>query len=119
MKDGFAHFDRRLERLDEQKAALDEGHRMTLDETGLMKLMPTGERRRQIGRAIPVRALMIMAAVLLTFKGFLLYQLGFGVYTTKLLSMQRGDSVDQIGAYLMQVDPITIWVYEALTFLLR
>lgn len=118
MKDGFAHFDRRLEQLEEKKAALSEGHRLTVDETGLMKLIPTGERRRQIGRAIPLRALMIIAAVLLTFKGFLLYKLGFGLYTAKVAGMRQGDTVDQIGAYLMQIDPITIRVYEAISFLL-
>jgi hypothetical protein len=118
MKDGYAHFDRRLEQLEEKKAALHEGHRLTVDETGLMTLIPTGERRRQIGRMIPVRALMVMAAVLLSFKGFLLYQLGYGVYAAKLSSMQKGDAVDQIGAYLMQIDPVTVWVYEALSFLI-
>lgn len=116
MKDGFAHFDRRLEQLEEKKAALSEGHRLAVDETGLMKLIPTGERRRQITRAVPVRALMIMAAILLTFKGFLLFRLGFGVYTAKVASMQRGDTLDQVGAYLMQIDPVTIWVYEFMTF---
>lgn len=118
MKDGFAHFDRRLEQLEEKKASLDEGHRLAVDETGLMKLIPTGARRRQIRRAIPLRAMMIMAGVLLSFKGFLLYQLGFGVYTAKVAGMQQGDTVDQIGAYLMQIDPVTVWVYETLSVLL-
>lgn len=116
MKDGFAHFDRRLEQLEEKKAALQEGHRLSVDETGLMKLIPSGERRRQIGRALPVRALMIMAAVLLTFKGFLLFKLGFGVYTAKVAGLEQGDTVDRVGAYLMQIDPVTTWVYEVLTF---
>ena len=115
MKDGFAHFDRRLEQLEDKKAALQEGHRLAVDETGLMKLIPTGERRRQIGRAIPLRALMIMAVILLTFKGFLLYRLGYGVYTAK--GLEQGDTVDRVGAYLMQIDPVTIWVYEAMTAL--
>lgn len=117
MKDGFAHFDRRLERLDERKAALEAGHRTELDENGLMKLMPTGERRRQINRMIPLRAAMIIAGVILGFKGFLLYKLGFGVYTTKVASMARGDTMDQLGAWIMQVEPVTMMVYKAITFI--
>jgi hypothetical protein len=116
MKDGFAHFDRRLARLDEKKAALDEGHRLEVDSNGLMKLTPTGVRRRKIGRMIPLRALMIMAFVLLTFKGFLLYTLGFGVYGAKLAAMQAGDAMDRIGAYLMRIDPVTILVYDIIRF---
>ncbi len=116
MRDGFAHFDRRLEKLEEKKAALNEGHRLEVDENGLMKLTPTGARRRKIGRMIPLRAMMIIATVLLTFKGFLLHQLGFAVYTAKVAGMARGDQVDQIGAYLMQIDPVTLWVYETIQF---
>jgi hypothetical protein len=116
MKDGFAHFDRRLERLDERKAALEAGHRTELDESGLIKLIPTGERRRQINRMIPLRAAMIIAGVLLTLKGFLLYKLGFGVYTSKVASMARGDTMDQIGAWIMQVEPVTLAVYNFIAF---
>lgn len=117
MKDGFAHFDRRLERLQERKAALQEGHRLELDDTGLMKLTPTGMRRRQIGRMMPIRAMLIIAVVLLTFKGFLLYQLGFATYTAKVATMARGDTVDQVGAWVMQLEPVTLWVYHAFTYL--
>lgn len=116
MKDGFAHFDRRLDRLDDQKTALNEGHRVELDETGLMKLIPTGERRRQVNRVLPIRAIMIIAAVLLSFKGFLLYQLGFGTYTAKVASMAKGDSLDQFGAWVMQIEPVTLSVYKIITF---
>lgn len=118
MKDGFAHFDRRLEQLEEKKAALQEGRRLTVDDSGLMKLIPTGVRRRQIGRLMPVRAILIIAAVLMTFKGFLLYQLGIGVYTAKVAGMQQGDTTDQIGAYLMQIEPVSLWIYEAFRFVL-
>jgi len=117
MKDGFAHFDRRLERLDERKAALEAGHRTELDDSGLMKLIPMGERRRQINRMIPLRAAMIIAGVLLSFKGFLLYKLGFGVYTAKVASMARGDTMDQIGAWIMQIEPVTLMVYNVINFL--
>ncbi|WP_407492256.1 hypothetical protein [Pseudooceanicola sp. MF1-13] len=116
MKDGFAHFDRRLERLDERKAALEAGHRTELDENGLMKLIPTGERRRQINRMIPLRAAMIIAGVLLSFKGFLLFKLGFGVYTAKVNAMAQGDTMDQVGAWIMQIEPVTLMVYNFLTF---
>ena len=118
MKDGFAHFDRRLEKLEEKKAALNEGHRLEVDEYGLMKLTPTGARRRKIGRMIPLRAMMIIAAVLLTFKGFLLHQLGLSDYTAKVTSMAKGDTVDQVGAYLMQIDPVTLWIYQVFEFFL-
>ncbi|WP_375175231.1 hypothetical protein [Pseudooceanicola sp.] len=116
MKDGFANFDQRLERLAEKKAALQEGHRLEIDENGLMKLTPSGQRRRQIGRLIPLRAMMIIAAVVLSFKGFLLYQLGFSVYTAKVAGMRQGDTADQIGSYLMQIDPVTLWVYQVITY---
>lgn len=116
MKDGFAHFDRRLERLADRRAALEEGSRLEVDDTGLVKAIPTGVRRRQIGRALPVRAAMIIAAVLLTFKGFLLYQLGFGVYTAKVAAMAQGDTMDRAGAWLMQIEPVTMWVYEVISF---
>lgn len=116
MKDGFAHFDQRLEKLAEKKAALNEGHRLEVDESGLMKLTPTGARRRKIGRMIPLRAMMIIAAVLLTFKAFLLHQLGFSVYTAKVAGMAKGDTVDQVGAYLMQVDPVTLWIFQVIEF---
>ncbi|EAQ02822.1 hypothetical protein OB2597_15610 [Pseudooceanicola batsensis HTCC2597] len=117
MKDGFAHFDRRLERLEDRRAALEEGSRLELDDTGLMKLMPSGTRRRQIGRAMPVRAMLIIAGVLLTFKGFLLYQLGFAKYSAKVAAMADGDMMDRLGAKVMQIEPVTLWVYNAISFI--
>lgn len=112
MKDGYAHFDSRLERLDARKAALREGHRVDVDENGLMKLIPTGARRRQIGRLMPVRAFMIMNAVLLGFKAFLLYNLGFADYAAKVTELEAGATMDQVGAWLMQIEPVTLWLHK-------
>ncbi len=117
MKDGFAHFDRRLEMLEDKKAALDQGHRLEVDPNGLMTLSPTGVRRRKLVRLLPLRALMIIAFTLLTFKGFLLFQLGLGTYTAKVTAMAKGDTMDQIGAYLMQIEPVTLWLYEVIRFI--
>ena len=118
MRDGYANFDRRLEQLEERKAALIDGHRVEVDNTGLMTMRPTGQHVRKVNRLLPLRAFMIMAATLLCFKAFLLYSIGFNTYTSKVVAMRQGDTTDQIGAYLMQIDPVTLWLHSVITFLI-
>lgn len=57
-----------------------------------------------------LRVLMVVAAGFLAIKALLLMQIGTVDYQDRLQRLHDGSMVEQAGAYVMQIDPVTAWL---------
>jgi hypothetical protein len=69
-------------------------------------LRPTHRRR-------PVLRVVIFALVcLFGLKGAILFTIGPESYGARLARLESGQQIDRLAAWLMQADPVTVWVAE-------
>lgn len=68
--------------------------------------------REQTRRTSLTRPLFVFLAVGLILKAALLIQIGESDYKTKVDRLRAGDSLERIGAYVMQADPMTVWIAQ-------
>ena len=68
---------------------------------------------------IPYRGIFWFAAAILVFKGFLYSQLGQSVYEDRVALLEEGTVIEQVGAYAMKADPVTIWIGEQISIYLK
>lgn len=81
---------------------------------GLIIEHPGHRRRRQV----PVRGFVLIALAFIGFKVLVLASLGQGAYQARVNTLAQGTVFEQIGAQLMNVDPVTAAVAkEAARFL--
>lgn len=99
-------FDKRLRRIDKRHKKLAKGYVHTIGHDGLIMSTP----RRRVERRFPLRGLLLVAIGVFAFKGFLYAQLGGATYTQRVDKLAAGTPVEQIGAYMMQAEPATLWV---------
>ncbi|WP_208348825.1 hypothetical protein [Pseudaestuariivita rosea] len=53
---------------------------------------------------------MLLIVAFFVFKGLMLAHLGVADYENQIVLLQQGTSVEQAGAWAMQVDPLTQWL---------
>ncbi|MFD0978102.1 hypothetical protein [Tropicimonas aquimaris] len=66
----------------------------------------TREKERRERRTALRPALMVLV-VMVVFKGFLLAALGTETYAAKVVALKDGSIVEQIGGFVMAVDPLS------------
>lgn len=66
----------------------------------------TRERERR-ERRTALRPALAVLVVMVVFKGFLLAALGTEAYTAKVVALKDGSIVEQVGGFIMAVDPIS------------
>ncbi len=65
--------------------------------------------KRRASRQIPVLApLLVILVCGFALKGFLHARIGEQVYDERVAQLQAGQTIDQIGAFLMKADPVTL-----------
>ncbi len=101
----FEEFDRRLSRIDAHHRKLARGYVMSVNHDGLMIAEPKRHRR-----SLPWRGLLLILVGLMLFKGFLHAQIGAADYSDRVASLSAGNLVEQVGAYAMTADPLTLWI---------
>ena len=69
---------------------------------GLIHVRP---RRRLALR--PFKILLFVTVVMILYKGILVFHLGTEGYTYRLATLADGTRAEQIGAWIMQLDPAT------------
>lgn len=69
-------------------------------------------RRVRVRRSMPLRGFILVLAGFLLFKGFLLTHLGPITYADRVSSLGQGNAVEQVGAWVMRADPITLWISD-------
>ncbi|TCP60864.1 hypothetical protein EV663_10738 [Rhodovulum bhavnagarense] len=70
--------------------------------------------RRNRARLPILRPLIVVAASVLVIKALILSQVGALDYNDRLARAADGSLVERAGAYVMQVDPLTAWLGDAL-----
>ena len=63
--------------------------------------------RLQNQRRPILRPAVVFVSVILLFKSVLLAAIGEQAYAEKLVGLRQGDIVEQVGAFIMAVDPLT------------
>ena len=95
-------FDRRLQAITSDPNASGRARVMIVDDRGL--IVSKSVRRRHV---FPLRGSLIPVAALLAFKVFLISYLGDGNYQERVNRLAAGSAAEKVGAWVMQVDPVT------------
>lgn len=114
MSDGRELFASRLLKLTRRHRAMARGYTATLRGDGLIVVHP---RRFQF--RLPVRGFVLLMAVFMLFKGFMLASLGLAAYEQRLSVLQTGSTYEQAGAFVMGLDPVSRAVADLMQFALR
>lgn len=104
----YVRFNQRLREIDRAHKKLSTGYVRLEERNGV--LVPV--RRSRARRGLPVRGIILSLAVFLAFKGFLFAHLGAVTYIDRVAMLERGNIVEQMGAWAMRPDPITLFLAD-------
>lgn len=74
---------------------------------------PAERRRAVLG---PVLFLLACGVLL---KGLMYHQIGAGTYEARVAALQAGEGIEKVGGWLMQADPVTLYVSGRIETLLQ
>ncbi len=101
----YQDFDRRMRRIVKNHRRLDRGFVAAIDENGLLVAKP----QRALPR-ISYSWMIGMLTMLFMFKVYLFAVLGPTTYDERVTKLANGTVIEQAGAFVMQADPLTVWV---------
>ncbi|KNG94777.1 hypothetical protein [Pseudaestuariivita atlantica] len=104
MANTFASFDKRLRQIDRKNRKLARGYRNKIMPNGLIQ--PKAVRRFHF----PLKGFLLLVAGFFIFKAFMLASVGPVTYEDRLAVLGEGTAVEQGGAWMMQVDPVTAYI---------
>jgi hypothetical protein len=61
-----------------------------------------------------LKPMLIVLFSVFGLKGAIYYQIGGAVYTQRVADLKSGEGFDRLGGYLMQADPVTLYVSSKL-----
>ncbi|WP_296423660.1 hypothetical protein [Yoonia sp.] len=102
-------FDKRLKRIVRRHDRMARGVVRTVNADGLIVARP-----RVYTPRFPLKGLLLLVAIGFLFKGFLFSYLGSGAYADRVTSLQQGTVMEQAGAWIMQPDPATTFIADAM-----
>ncbi|WP_120634283.1 hypothetical protein [Ruegeria sp. EL01] len=95
-------FDQRVHRLNKKHQKMSRGYRASMRRDGLVVMKP-----QRVRSAVPAKVLLLSLLAFFAFKAFLLSSLGPSGYQYRIDSLNDGTSVEQAGAWVMQIDPLS------------
>lgn len=95
-------FDKRMERIIAKHSRLSRGYVPAITEDGLIVAQP----KRSIW--VPWRTMLFLLVVGMGFKIFLHATIGAGAYDARVARLAAGTPIEQVGAWVMAADPITL-----------
>lgn len=98
-------FDERLRLLSRKHQAMSRGYVTRMQPDGLIVAQP---KRRSV--RVSARAVFLFLAAFIGFKAFLVANLGPLAYDDRLARLEAGTLVEKAGAFVMQADPLTMYV---------
>lgn len=104
----YAKFSKRMRLIEKRHRKMSHGYVQMVERDGL--LVPIA--RRKARRHFPLRGLAITLALFLLFKAGLMMQLGAATYDDRVAKLAAGTSVEQVGAWVMTADPISVWISD-------
>ena len=102
MTDAFHDFDNRLRRIQKSRVRLANGYVSVVGDDGLIVVKPRARRTRFV-----LRPFAFLIVGLMVFKALILATLGQPVYEERVASLQAGTTIEQAGAWVMQIDPVS------------
>lgn len=114
MDEGQLLFDQRLQRIGKKHRAISRGYLPRMRSDGLIVLKP---KRAQA--PISSRSVALFLGAFFVFKGFLVVNLGEQTYQDRVTQLQEGTVVEQAGAFLMQIDPLSRLIAQKIGPVLR
>ncbi|MBY6069229.1 hypothetical protein KUW17_20970 [Leisingera aquaemixtae] len=107
-------FQSRLQQINRKHMAMSGGYSAKMRPDGLLVIKP-----HRVQSRISARTLVFLAAFFLLFKGFLMAALGFGSYDERVRTLAAGSVVERAGAYIMQADPVSVFIAQNIGPVLR
>ncbi|GAA6196053.1 hypothetical protein [Pseudophaeobacter sp.] len=104
----------RVARLQSKHAGFSQGATARVKSDGLIVIEPRKIRSNTSGKVL----ILIVAAFLL-FKAFLMAALGFDTYDERVAKLTEGSAIEQLGAVIMQSDPVSVWAAQQAGPILR
>ncbi|EEX08205.1 conserved hypothetical protein [Ruegeria lacuscaerulensis ITI-1157] len=102
-------FDQRVHRLTKKHQKMSRGYRATMRRDGLVVMRP-----QRVRSAVPAKVLVMFLFGFFAFKAFLLSNLGPSGYQYRVDALNEGTSIEQAGAWIMQIDPATQFLSDQL-----
>ncbi len=96
-------FDQRLHQIERSHRKLERGYKVQLRDDGLIVAKPCRKSSRCV-----TKSLFAILFVLMGFKIFLFAQIGSQAYGERVAELQKGSVAQQLGAYVMYPDPLTV-----------
>ncbi len=107
-------FNQRLQLLTRKHRAMSQGYTTHIQPDGLIIARPRRARPR-----ISLRPVLVFLVAMVAFKGFLIANLGPLAYEERLDRLQQGTVVEQAGAFVMQIDPLSRYAADKIGPVLR
>ncbi len=95
-------FDDRLRRIATHRSQMKRGYSLRVDRDGLIVARP-----RMVRRFLPVRGMVMLLVGFVGFKALLVAYLGEETYRDRVQNLKDGATVEQVGAWFMQADPVS------------
>lgn len=104
----YAKFSKRMRGIEKRHRSLSRGYVQMVERDGL--LVP--KTRSTLQRKFPLRGVALTMALFLGFKAFLVMQLGSATYDDRVAKLAAGSPAEQVGAWVMTADPISLWLAQ-------
>lgn len=109
----YARFNQRLHEIETRHKRRTSGFVRLIERDGIL----TPVERKRVRQGLPVRGIVLAALAFLGFKGFLMAHLGALTYVDRVAQLETGNIVEQMGAWAMRADPVTLWIAEQISTL--
>lgn len=100
-------FDTRVRRLDRKHRRLADGYVAAVSHDGLIVPRP-----RRLRIRVPYAGIALLAIGLIGLKGIAHANLGAETYEARVAALSAGSQVERVGGWVMQADPLTVWVSQ-------
>jgi hypothetical protein len=103
-------FDERLRRIDRRHRTLSRGFVLSVSRDGLIVAKPESSRFR-----FPWRVMLFLLVAVMAFKIILHAYIGAEAYAERLARLSSGTVAEQMSAYMLHADPVTVWIANAVS----
>jgi hypothetical protein len=100
-------FDDRLRRIDRRNRTLSRGFVLSVGRDGLIVARPESGRFR-----FPWRVMLFLLVAIMAFKVLLHAYIGPEAYGERLTRLSNGTIAEQVSAYALYADPVTVWISD-------
>lgn len=106
-------FDKRVKKIVRRHGKMSNGVVRRVNSDGLIVAKPRVYRPR-----FPLKGLVAVLLLGFLFKGFMFSYLGGAAYAERVATLQNGTALEQVGAWVMQPDPVTVMAAQGIAIIL-